>query len=147
MNALKENPGTLRSYLRTLVILVAVSRSGVDVVDVSADTQTDTLVPTRTPPLVEDLSEIVKTDAEGADGFSKTQEHSDGCSSLRNTKGAVHVHADGLTHSPAVRDGSSELSDGFAIVKTKTRVATKSTVIHQLASSENCLNVSMILEN
>ena len=36
MNALKENrllnPGTLRSYLRTLAILVAVSGSAVDVV-------------------------------------------------------------------------------------------------------------------
>ena len=43
------------------------------------------------------------------------------------------MHADGLTHSPAVRDGSSVLSDGFSIVKFTTRLATKSTVIHQLA--------------
>ena len=41
------------------------------------------------------------------------------------------MHRDGLTH-----DGSSQLSDGFSIVKTKTRLETKSTVVHQLPSSE-----------
>ena len=44
------------------------------------------------------------------------------------------MDAEGLTH-----DGNSELSDAFSIVKTKTRLATKSTVIHQLASSAKLL--------
>ena len=106
------NAGTLRSYPRTLssgAVYVRPVLSSVTSVESgplslllpSADTQTDT----RTP-LVEDLTELVPKDAEGADGFSKT------------------------TH-----DGSSELSDGFSTVKTKTRLATKSTVIHQLPSS------------
>ena len=55
---------------------------------------------------------------------------------MDSTKGAHHVHTDGLTHSPAVRDGSSELSDGFSIVKTD-----------RLASSEKLPRICVLIKS